>query len=199
MDNEGIPLPSFITAAILFKQAPKPFVADELVYMSLRGMNLFGAEELIASRVGSFFVKQTLQANEATLAAEFSGHYYFKEFFGADSGIFTMIKMINALSIENKPLSIMRSSLPEQVIKNTDIKLQKTTWSIIGDALQKQFDGRGEFFNREGLTIDVRKAWLNVRASNTEPLVRLTAGSASADHAEALLEETEKLIATLEK
>ena len=178
VDNEGKLLPSFITAAIWFGHSTPPFVADELAYLSLTTSGIFNAQNIIPSRVGAIFIKEAMQKNNAILGAEFSGHFYFKDFFGLDSGIFSMIYTANIISQQDKPLAQLHRELSKQVLVNTDIKLQKTTWEKVKEEVKKQTTSiTKNIFEREGLTLLTENGWINTRSSNTEPLVRISVGA----------------------
>jgi phosphomannomutase len=177
VDDKGETLPSFMIAILLFKNHTPPLVADEWVYQSLRHMNIFSEKDLIPSRIGTRYVKEVLKDARGSVAAEFSGHYYFKDFFNSDSGIFTMIKVANIVSGLKMKLSEFIQTLPEQYIKNDDIKLGQKKWSDIEPGIQQLAKSKNaKIETREGMTIDMGDTWVNLRTSNTEPLVRIIAG-----------------------
>jgi phosphomannomutase len=60
---------------------------------------------MVPCKVGSYFLKKALIESNASFGAEISGHYYFKDFFNLDSGIFASILFLNTLSNTNKKLS----------------------------------------------------------------------------------------------
>ncbi len=180
VDNTGRRLSSFRISILLFKANKPPYVADETVFKSLEHMKIFNEKDLVPSKVGSFFVKQKLKEVHASTAAEFSGHYYFKEFFGADSGIFTMIQVLNILSELDTSLSEFILSLSPQYVKNDDIKLGEKKWSDVEPKVRAYAEQRkAKIETREGITLDFGDSWVNMRPSNTEPLLRLIAGGRS--------------------
>jgi phosphomannomutase len=151
--------------------------------------------EIVPSRVGAFFIKEAMQKNNATLGAEFSGHFYFKDFFGLDSGIFSMIYTANILSQQNKTLAQLHTEFSRQAVSNTDIKLNKTTWNKISEAVKKETAAiTKSVFLREGLTLITENGWINVRTSHTEPLVRVYVGAISKEIAERNMSIVTKII-----
>lgn len=185
VDNEGKLIPSYVTAAIWFKYSTPPFIADELVYLSLTTSGVIKEKDVAPSQVGAFFIKESMQKNDATLGAEFSGHFYFKEFFGLDSGIFSMIHMTNILSQQDKTLAELCSGLPQQTIVNADLKLHQTTWDKLIETIKEKTSSIAKnIIERNGLTLITEDGWINIRPSNTEPFVRISVGSTTKEIAE---------------
>lgn len=185
VDNEGEFVPSFITAAIWFKHSIPPFVSDELIYLSLTTSGILKESDIIPTYVGSIFIKETMQKNNAILGAEYSGHYYFRDFFGLDSGIFSMIYTANILSRQNKTLAEWHTDFARQTLANTDIELKKTTWAEVFEILKKETSSIAKtYFEREGLTIITENGWANIRMSHTEPLIRISVGATTKEIAD---------------
>jgi len=179
IDEKGIPLPSFKTAAILFLNSAPPFVADELIYQSLKLMKAVPKRTLFPSKVGSYFVKEKMKKTKANIAAEYSGHFYLKDFFGADSGLMTLIKMSNLLSKSDDTLSQHVNQLPafSIIVENKPLK---DDFLVFKNKLkEKSLKGVVKMEERDGLSLIFPDSFLNIRASNTEPLLRITCGSVS--------------------
>jgi phosphomannomutase len=195
VDDKGVMLPAYLVAALLYSQSPAPYVADELVYQALSHINLISPEKLHPSRVGSYFVKEEMRRVGATVGAEFSGHYYFKDFFGADSGIFTMIKILELVSGLEQKLSEYCQTLPAHLLANDDVRIEGKTWSELEKQLEEKYQGSTVTVSRrDGLTLDFGKSWISIRSSNTEPLLRLVAGGDSANSPTLLLEEIKHVL-----
>ena len=195
VDNEGRLLPSFVISAILFSYSTSPFVADELIYLSLTTSGIFNDQDIIPSRVGTFFIKENMLKNNATLGAEFSGHFYFKDFFGNDSGIFAMIYIANILAQQEKSLADLSAEFSWQTLLNTDLPLKETSWNKLSESIKNQTSAIAKgYFEREGLTIITENGWINVRLSNTEPLLRIYVGSKTKELAEADLSMVIKIV-----
>lgn len=195
VDNQGKLLPSFITAAIWFSHSTPPFVADELVYLSLTNSGIIKEADIVPARIGAIFIKETMYENNAMLGAEFSGHYYFGEIFNIDSGIFSMIHTLNILSQQNKSLAQLHKDFSRQEVVNINITLNKTTWEKVFEAVQKEtFSITKNSFLREGLSLITENGWINVRASQTEPLVRITVGAKTKELAESDMAAIAKIV-----
>lgn len=196
VDERGTELQSFVIAALLFKYSQPPFVADELVYQAHRHMKLFEKNELHPSRVGVFFIKQVMKEMQALSGAEFSGHFYFRDFFGADSGIFTLIRVLSILSNMEESLSRFAHGLPRHIVKNDDIKIEGKNWKEIEDKIINTYVNAGHMIERrEGITLKMdHHGWINIRPSNTEPIVRIYAGADSDLEASNLIKEIKALV-----
>jgi phosphomannomutase len=195
VDEKGTVLPSFITAALLFKHLPPPYVADELVYQAHHHMKLFSRSELHPSKVGVFFIKQVMKVKQATAGAEFSGHFYFKDFFGADSGLFAMIKVLSILSTLPQSLSEFAASLPPHCIKNEDLNIDGKNWLEIQNKIMEAYSLEDVTIERrEGITLQLKNGWVNIRPSNTEPILRIYAGAETKKEAGALVEEIKRFV-----
>jgi phosphomannomutase len=190
IDEEGVLLPSFIIAILLFRHNQPPFVADETVYELLQHLKLFKPEDLYPSRIGSYFVKQELRKVGASVAAEYSGHYYFKDFFNADSGIFTMIQVLNTLSQMSVSLADFVRSLPPHALASDDMKIGLGAWPELQKKIEESFATAGaRIEHRDGITLDFGEAWINIRPSNTEPLLRFIAGAPTQEAAQILVQK----------
>lgn len=192
VDNEGNTLPSFMTCILLFVHASGPFVVDELVYKSLQYEAIIPMENIIRSKVGTRYIKEHMKSASATVGGEFSGHYYFKDFFGADSGIFTMIQVANTLSNMSSSLFAFKSSLPVHTLINEEIKLGDKKWADIESHVRNYATkNKINLEEIEGVTLDTGTAWLNIRTSNTEPIVRLIGGGTTEAEVRKLVENIE--------
>lgn len=194
IDNLGNSLPSFVIASLLFKNRKPLFVCDELIYLALRSMNLFTNREIYPSRVGFIFIRQKIKELTATTGAEFSGHFYFNELLGSDSGIFAMICLLKLLSESPRSLSDLAAELPNHSIENEDLPISGKIWNDIEDKIINRYAGKGaDIERRDGITIQTIEGWANVRLSNTEPLVRLYTGSKTEKGAVKLLSDLKSL------
>ena len=125
----------------------------------------------IRSRVGHAFIKTRMREEKAEFAGELSGHYYYKEMGYTDNAMLTMIHMLNFLSLKGGRLSNL--ILPLQKYYSTgEINLKVRDQQAIFTALEKAYrDARIDHL--DGLTVEYDSWWFNLRASHTEPLLRL--------------------------
>ena len=126
----------------------------------------------VRTRVGHSFIKGEMARTGAVFGGEHSGHFYFRDFWNADSGMLAALHTLAALGHQAGPLSALLSPYSRYVSSgeiNSTVEDQLAKVAMIGAA----YAGKGQD-ELDGLTIDLGDgAWFNVRASNTEPLLRL--------------------------
>ena len=129
----------------------------------------------LRSRVGHSYIKKMMADNEAIFGGEHSGHFYFQDFWCADSGMLAALHAIAALLDNQKPLSRLLTRFNSYALSgeiNTRVSDQKAAIALIKDhfssnAVPVNFD------ELDGLTVSAKEWSFNVRPSNTEPLLRL--------------------------
>ena len=145
----------------------------------------------IRARVGHSFIKQVMADTGAIFGGEHSGHYYFRENYRADSGLIAAVIVLAQLSA-CEPLSTFLAPLRRYVASgeiNSRIDDQQGRIEAIAKALE---DGRQD--RLDGLTVEFDDWWCNVRASNTEPLLRLNVEARTPELLEA---ETAEVLALI--
>lgn len=148
----------------------------------------------IRSRVGHAFIKAQMREFDAVFAGELSGHYYYKDTGFTDNGLFTMIQMLNFLSLKEKPLSSLIAPL-RKYSATGEINMHISDKDAIFTALEGRFaDGRQD--SLDGLSVDYDRWWFNVRASNTEPVIRL---NLEADTPALMEEKRKEVLDTIQK
>jgi len=127
----------------------------------------------IRTRVGHSYIKAEMRQNNAIFGGEHSGHFYFRDNWFADSGLITLLILLELVSVENKPLSEILKPL-DHGFRSGEIN------STIADAqgkmhaLEERFGKNAKSVDHlDGVTLDFGDWWFNVRPSNTEPLLRL--------------------------
>lgn len=123
------------------------------------------------SRVGHAFIKQQMRAHNAIFAGELSGHYYFRDNFFAESSSMATIRVANIVSRSAKPLSELVKPI-KRYSASGELNFRVQDARAVIDALKSKFSG-GKTFSLDGLSVEFKDWWFNVRTSNTEPLVRL--------------------------
>jgi len=125
----------------------------------------------VRTRVGHSFIKQVMAETGAVFGGEHSGHYYFRDNYRADSGLIAAVCALGELSAAGLPLSALLDPFRKYFDSgeiNSRVDDQRGTIERIATALA---DGRQDHL--DGLTVEFDDWWCNVRASNTEPLLRL--------------------------
>jgi phosphomannomutase len=146
----------------------------------------------IRTRVGHSFIKQVMAETGAIFGGEHSGHYYFRENFGADSGLIAAIVALGELSAFEGTLSELLRPFDRYVQSgeiNTHVDDPAGRIERVAEALR---DGRQD--RLDGLTVEFDDWWCNVRPSNTEPLLRL---NVEAKTRELLDEKTEEVLTVI--
>ena len=134
------------------------------------------------TRVGHSHIKQRM-AEDALFAGELSGHYYFQENYNADSGMMAALIMLQIISLENKSLSQIVAPLRNKWHHSGEINFMVQNKEQKINELKQLYGAQGKIMELDGLTIDLGNWWFNVRASNTEPFLRL---NVEADNAKLL-------------
>jgi len=126
----------------------------------------------LMERVGHAFIKRRMADENATFAGEVTGHYYFRDFFYADSGIIPSLLIMELLSKKNVRISDLLKTLEAKYFISGEIN---STVSEPKAVLKKLTDkyADGEQHTMDGISVTYPTWHFNVRASNTEPLVRL--------------------------
>jgi phosphomannomutase len=125
----------------------------------------------IRTRVGHSFIKQVMADTGAIFGGEHSGHYYFRQNYRADSGLIAAVVALGELSAADRPLSEVLAPFRKYFDSgeiNSRVDDQAGRIDRIASSLS---DGAQD--RLDGLTVEYQDWWCNVRASNTEPLLRL--------------------------
>jgi phosphomannomutase len=130
----------------------------------------------VRTRVGHSFIKATMAETDAIFGGEHSGHFYFRDFWRADSGMLAALHALAALAETDQPLSRLLERY-ERFVASGEINSEVADQQAVVDELEKRYDGQDgiRIDHLDGLTVDAPDWWFNVRASNTEPLLRLNA------------------------
>jgi phosphomannomutase len=131
-----------------------------------------GGEPLV-NRVGHAFIKHRMRKEDAVFAGEVSGHYYFRDYFQADSGVIPMLLMLELVSRRAQPLSEILRPFRERYFLTGEINTPVTDTALKLQELKERFGPEGEVSHLDGISVTARDWHLNVRPSNTEPLLRL--------------------------
>ncbi len=133
----------------------------------------------LRSRVGHSFIKQLMADTGAVFAGEHSGHYYFKRNFRADSGLIAALVILERLSLSGGPLSELVAPF-DRYSASGEINTRVTDAAAVIERVTAEF-AHADQDHLDGLTVDLGDWWFNLRASNTEPLLRLNLEAATPD------------------
>jgi phosphomannomutase len=146
----------------------------------------------VRTRVGHSFVKQVMAETGAAFAGEHSGHYYFRENYRADSGLIAGVIVLEQISKAGKPLSKLLEPFRRYHSSGEINSVVEDQAAAIERIAARYADGRHD--RLDGLTVEYEDWWFNVRASNTEPLLRL---NVEARTRELLEEKTAELLSLI--
>ena len=124
----------------------------------------------VRTRVGHSFIKQVMAETDAVFGGEHSAHFYFRDNYRADSGTLAMLVLMQLMSEDPRPLSEIRVEFEPYAASgeiNFVVQDQQGMMDLVAAALD------GEEDHLDGLTVSWDDRWLNLRPSNTEPLLRL--------------------------
>jgi len=127
--------------------------------------------EPVKTRVGHTFIKQIMREEQAIFGGELSYHFYFSEFFNCESGILAMLQACNLIAKSGKSLVELVAPL-RKYAHSGEVNFRVADADKALRSVQEHFcDGR--LSTLDGISVDYANWWFNLRASNTEPLVRL--------------------------
>ncbi len=144
------------------------------------------------SRVGHAFIKEQMREADALFAGELSGHYYFRENYYAESAALAALFIANLISRTGQTLSELVEPI-RRYHASGEINSTVADVEAVFARLRAAYP-RGHLFTLDGLSIEFDDWWFNVRASNTEPLVRLNLEARTRAMMEARRDEVLQLI-----
>jgi len=143
-------------------------------------------------RVGHAFMKKTLRTAHAVFGGELSGHFYYRDNFYADSGMITLVHVINILSLAQQPISELIKPL-RRYYASGEINFSVDDKEAMMKELSQKFS-QGQADDLDGITIQFKDWWFNCRPSNTEPLLRLNIETKTKDLLDKQLAEIKSIL-----
>lgn len=201
VDEKGQPVsPSAICALVAERYLAK-FPGQTIIHNLITSKTV---PEIIAenggtavrTRVGHSFIKGKMAEHKAVFGGEHSAHYYFQEFWNADSGMLAAMHVLAALGEQEGPLSELMGAYSRYEASgeiNSTVADQKAATQAVLDGLADKIESVDEL---DGVTVELKgtDAWFNVRASNTEPLLRLNVEAKTADEVQTIVDEVLAII-----
>ena len=127
----------------------------------------------LPNRVGHAFIKQRMRETNAAFAGEVSGHYYFRDFYQADSGTIPALLLLELVSKADEKLSELLRTFRERYFLTGEINSVVDDVALALQKVKEHFAGQGEISHLDGISVTASDWHMNVRPSNTEPLLRL--------------------------
>jgi phosphomannomutase len=143
----------------------------------------------LVNRVGHAFIKHRMRKEGAVFGGEVSGHYYFRDFSQADSGVVPFLLMLEVLSKAGKPLSELLAHYRATYFITGELNTPVADVPLKLQELKERFGPEGTVSHLDGLSVDAADWHMNVRPSNTEPLLRLNLEARSQELMEAKRDE----------
>ncbi|MFE7778102.1 phosphomannomutase/phosphoglucomutase [Streptomyces sp. NPDC057445] len=179
VDERGEPVsPSAITALVAARELEKhpggTIIHNLITSWSVPEVVREHGGMPVRTRVGHSFIKEEMARTGAIFGGEHSAHYYFRDFWNADTGMLAALHVLAALGTQDTPLSALVSRYDRYRASgeiNSTVADQTARTAMVRDA----FTGREDITvdTLDGLTIATENWWFNLRPSNTEPLLRL--------------------------
>jgi phosphomannomutase len=188
VDERGAPVsPSAVTALVARREIAKERAAGRGVTVIHNLITSRAVPEAIAeaggravrTRVGHSFIKAEMAREQAVFGGEHSAHYYFRDFWFADTGMLAAMHLLAALGEQDRPLSELMAG-QERYVASGEVNSRVADVAAATARVEAAFGSRPgvELDRLDGLTVTHSAApmwWFNLRPSNTEPLLRLNA------------------------
>ncbi|MFD5329339.1 phosphomannomutase/phosphoglucomutase [Streptomyces sp. NPDC127092] len=200
VDERGEPVsPSAITALVAARELAKTpggtVIHNLITSWSVPEVVRENGGTPVRTRVGHSFIKEEMARTGAIFGGEHSAHYYFKDFWNADTGMLAALHVLAALGGQDGPLSGLVSAY-DRYVSSGEIN------STVADQAARLAAVKAAFADREGVTLDeldgltITSAdwWFNLRASNTEPLLRLNIEARDDNQMQSLRDEVLTLV-----
>ena len=179
VDERGEPVsPSAITALVAARELAKTpggtVIHNLITSWSVPEVVRENGGTPVRTRVGHSFIKEEMAKTGAIFGGEHSAHYYFKDFWNADTGMLAALHVLAALGGQDGPLSELVSSY-DRYSGSGEINSTVADQAARMAAVKASYAGQDGITLDEldGLTVTAQDWWFNLRASNTEPLLRL--------------------------
>ena len=208
IDELGLPVTPSAVAAMVAKReiirvrisgetGPIPVLHNLLCSRTVREIISENGGVPIRTRVGHSLIKDQMKETGAVFGGEHSAHYYFAEFWGADNGMLAALHVIAEVRSRREALSTIAQEY-SRYVESGEINTKVEDQQAVIAQIREVFAGRGESDSLDGLTISGNTPegwwWLNVRGSNTEPLLRLNVEAEITSLMHSVRDEALKLI-----
>ena len=178
VDDTGEFVPGdFVTAllaeAVLAREPGATIIYDVRASWAVRDVVEAAGGRAVVNRVGHAFIKHRMRQENAVFAGEVSGHYYFRDYFQADSGVVPMLLMLELVSRKGRRLSEILKRFRDRYFLTGELNTVVDDVALKLQELKEHFGPEGEVSHLDGISVTADDWHMNVRPSNTEPLLRL--------------------------
>ncbi|MDR0847823.1 MAG: phosphomannomutase/phosphoglucomutase [Propionibacteriaceae bacterium] len=191
IDERGdVVSPSTITAMIavseLAREPGATIVVNTITSSGVREIVEEHGGQVVESRVGHTYMKALMASRNAIFGGEHSAHYYFRDFFGADTGMLAGLHVLSALGHSDQPLSALTAQY-SRYAGSGEINSTVHNAQACMDKVARELAAQGEVAWPDGLKVTGPNWWASLRSSNTEPLLRLNVEAATPARVEELV------------
>ena len=169
----------FVTAllaqAFLLKQPGGTIIYDVRASWAVKDIVTAHGGKALMNRVGHAFIKRRMRETNAVFGGEVTGHYYFRDNYYCDNGLIPALMMLELMSKHGKSLHQLLAPLREKYFISGEINTKLPHMDLVGpklDTIAKKY-AEGKQYRLDGLSVEYADWHVNVRPSNTEPLLRL--------------------------
>jgi phosphomannomutase len=195
IDERGLPVsPSTVTALVAARELGREIGAtvihNLITSRAVPELVIERGGTPVRSRVGHSYIKALMAETGAIFGGEHSAHYYFRDFWGADSGMLAALYVLAALGNSERPLSDLTADY-QRYESSGEINFTVGDSASCVEAVLKVFGSRIHSIDHlDGVTVDLGEgSWFNLRTSNTEPLLRLNVEGRCTEDVDAVVEQ----------
>jgi phosphomannomutase len=164
---------ALLAASMLEKEPGATVIYDVRASWAVRDTVESAGGTALPNRVGHAFIKLRMREVDAVFAGEVSGHYYFRDFTQADSGTIPALLVLELVSKRGAKLSEILRPYRERYFLTGEINTPVGDVALTLQELKEHFAPQGDISHLDGISVTAEDWHLNVRPSNTEPLLRL--------------------------
>ena len=194
IDERGLPVsPSTVTSLVaareLHREIGATVIHNLITSRAVPELVVERGGTPVRSRVGHSYIKALMADTGAIFGGEHSAHYYFRDFWGADSGMLAALYVLAALGEQQRPLSELTADY-QRYEASGEINFTVADAASCVEAVLKSFGTRIHSIDHlDGVTVDLGEgSWFNLRTSNTEPLLRLNVEGRCVEDVDAVVE-----------
>ncbi|MGA9488638.1 MAG: phosphomannomutase/phosphoglucomutase [Mycobacterium sp.] len=194
IDERGLPVsPSTVTSLVaareLHREIGATVIHNLITSRAVPELVVERGGTPVRSRVGHSYIKALMADTGAIFGGEHSAHYYFRDFWGADSGMLAALHVLAALGEQERPLSELTADY-QRYEASGEINFTVADAESCVEAVLKSFGtGIQSIDHLDGVTVDLGEgSWFNLRSSNTEPLLRLNVEGRCVEDVDAVVE-----------
>jgi phosphomannomutase len=195
IDERGLPVsPSTVTALVAARELDREIGATVIYNLitsrAVPELIIERGGTPVRSRVGHSYIKALMAETGAIFGGEHSAHYYFRDFWGADSGMLAALHVLAALGNQQRPLSELTADY-QRYESSGEINFTVQDSAACVEAVLKAFGSRIQSIDHlDGVTVDLGEgSWFNLRSSNTEPLLRLNVEGRCVEDVDAVVQQ----------